>query len=389
MKYGLYGAVVAGLIAAPAAWKSADKTVHLVVDGRMHTYRTTAQSVGQVLRGHGYRVTSHDLLAPATSTHITDGMRIVLRRGRLLELNVDGKSTQVWTTAATVDEALAQLGYSTSDFVSVSRARRLPLGVTDIAIRTPRFVTVVHDGKRNEVTTTDATVGELLNDLAISVGPADRISPSISSPLHAGETVRLQRVDRKLVTHTESVPFPTQRRNDASLPSGTTKIVRAGQEGKIRITYAIVYVDGAVVGRTRLKTVTLAQPVPRIEKVGTKQVVTEASAGSSVPSEPAPSPGSAKAIARNLLAQRGWGTTQYDCLVTLWNHESGWNVHAANPSGAYGIPQALPGSKMASAGPDWQNNAETQIKWGLSYISSRYGTPCGAWSSWQANGGWY
>ena len=74
--------------------------------------------------------------------------------------------------------------------------------------------------------------------------------------------------------------------------------------------------------------------------------------------------------------------------MTLWNHESGWRVHAANGSGAYGIPQALPGSKMGSAGPDWQNNAETQIKWGLGYIASRYGTPCGAWSSWQANG-WY
>ena len=58
-------------------------------------------------------------------------------------------------------------------------------------------------------------------------------------------------------------------------------------------------------------------------------------------------------------------------------------------SGAYGIPQALPGSKMASAGSDWQNSAETQIKWGLGYISSRYGTPCGAWSTWQAHGGWY
>ena len=89
-----------------------------------------------------------------------------------------------------------------------------------------------------------------------------------------------------------------------------------------------------------------------------------------------------------MLADRGWGDKQFDCLVTLWNHESGWRVHASNASGAYGIPQALPGSKMASAGPDWQNNAETQIKWGLGYIKSRYSTPCGAWSSWQAQG-WY
>jgi hypothetical protein len=73
----------------------------------------------------------------------------------------------------------------------------------------------------------------------------------------------------------------------------------------------------------------------------------------------------------------------------LWNVESGWNVTAANPSsGAYGIPQALPGSKMASAGADWQTNAATQIRWGLGYIKSVYGSPCAAWGHEQVDG-WY
>jgi len=70
----------------------------------------------------------------------------------------------------------------------------------------------------------------------------------------------------------------------------------------------------------------------------------------------------------------------------MWGHESGWRVNAANPSGAYGIPQALPGDKMASYGADWQTNPTTQIKWGLDYIGGRYSTPCGAWSFWQSNG---
>jgi hypothetical protein len=157
-------------------------------------------------------------------------------------------------------------------------------------------------------------------------------------------------------------------------------------------------VDGKPVGRTQIRTVTLRKPAPRVLAVGAKRIVHHkaASTGATTSSDPAPTsnvptptPGSAKAIAKQLLADRGWGDDQFSCLVTLWNHESGWRVHAANPSGAYGIPQALPGSKMASAGPDWQDNAETQIKWGLGYIKSRYGTPCGAWSSWQAQGGWY
>jgi len=102
-----------------------------------------------------------------------------------------------------------------------------------------------------------------------------------------------------------------------------------------------------------------------------------------------PDPGSAQAIAFDMVMARGWDHAQYDCLVSLWKKESGWNTFAENKSsGAYGIPQALPGSKMASAGADWATNPATQITWGLGYITGRYSTPCGAWSTSQAKG-WY
>ncbi len=89
----------------------------------------------------------------------------------------------------------------------------------------------------------------------------------------------------------------------------------------------------------------------------------------------------AKATAQQLAAsQYGWGADQFSCLSSLWTKESGWNYQAYNASGgATGIPQALPGDKMASAGPDWQTNATTQIVWGLDYISRAYGSPCAAW----------
>ena len=88
-----------------------------------------------------------------------------------------------------------------------------------------------------------------------------------------------------------------------------------------------------------------------------------------------------------MLGSYGWSSSQFSCLDPLWNLESGWNVYASNPSsGAYGIPQALPGSKMASAGPDWQSDAATQIRWGLGYIQAMYGSPCGAWAHEQADG---
>lgn len=89
------------------------------------------------------------------------------------------------------------------------------------------------------------------------------------------------------------------------------------------------------------------------------------------------------------MARQMMGSDQFQCFSNIVDHESGWNYRASNPSsGAYGLVQALPGSKMASAGADWQTNPATQIKWGLSYMDGRYGSPCGAWSFWQANR-WY
>src|SRR3984893_18147008 len=98
---------------------------------------------------------------------------------------------------------------------------------------------------------------------------------------------------------------------------------------------------------------------------------------------PPSNPTAAQATAKAMLASFGFSaTTQWPCLYDLWERESTWNVYAENPvSGAYGIPQSLPGDKMASAGADWQTNATTQIKWGLGYIKTVYGTPCGAWQN--------
>jgi len=99
--------------------------------------------------------------------------------------------------------------------------------------------------------------------------------------------------------------------------------------------------------------------------------------------------GSPQQIAQAMLGSFGWSASQFSCLDPLWAHESGWSVTAYNAgSGAYGIPQALPGSRMASAGPDWQSSAATQITWGLEYIRDTYGSPCGAWDHEQATG-WY
>lgn len=96
-----------------------------------------------------------------------------------------------------------------------------------------------------------------------------------------------------------------------------------------------------------------------------------------------------KQIGCTVLLSEGFEISEMTCLDPLWDKESGWRTDAGDPGSAYGIPQANPGSKMSSSGSDWQTSAATQVRWGLGYIKDRYNTPCQAWSTWQANGGWY
>lgn len=377
MKYGLYSAVLAGVVGATVAWANVDKTVTLRVDGQVQKVHTVANNVRGVLVDAHYPVGRHDVVAPALSAHVHNGSEIVLRRGRLLRLSIDGIPRSVWVTAPTVAEALAQLGYPDKDYASVSRDRRLPLSPTAITLRRPKQVRVTADGTTRTVTTTAPTVAALLADLRIAVGPQDMLSAVANSPLRDGEVIDVTRVHRNNVVKNHPVPFVTQHVGDPTMYVGQSKVVRQGKNGVEAVTVAVVYVDGKVVGKTIVMRVVTIAPVAAIVKVGTK-------------AKPAPvinvDPGSAQAIGKQLAAQRGWGDDQFSCLYQLWSNESGWRVNAENPSGAYGIPQALPGDKMAAYGSDWQTNPTTQIKWGLAYIADRYGTPCDAWSFWQSNG---
>lgn len=435
-KIGLYTAVLAGVVGGTSAWAITDKAVALSVDGQVRTVHTRAGTVGGTLDQARLAVAQHDAVAPAVSASVHDGSTIVVRRGRQLELTVDGASGDVWTTAPTVDDALGELGYGTAKTVSVPRAARLPLTKTQITLLTPRHILVRVDGKTLTVITTEKTVATALGAAHVSLGFDDIVSASLSAPITDGQILTVKRVRLAATTTTTKLPFPSEVRKDAKRLIGTTIVVQHGKTGLETQRFQFVYVDGKLAGKRLLSTVVTREPVPQITKVGTgsKPVVKPHKATtethkattakhkttaakhktttekhkatskkhkviikkshhssktrSSASSKSAKSGGSPKTIARRLLDDRGWGSSQYTCLVNLWNRESGWNVHAHNGSGAYGIPQALPGSKMSSAGPNWHDSAATQIEWGLGYISSRYNTPCGAWGHSQSHG-WY
>jgi len=170
-------------------------------------------------------------------------------------------------------------------------------------------------------------------------------------------------------------------KSDPSELKGTKKVVTQGADGTELVSYNIKSVDGVEVDREESISVVVDQPTDEVVSVGT----------ATAPSVPTTTnTGSTRAIGKALAEDiYGWSGEQWDCLNALWTRESGWRTSAHNSSsGAHGIPQALPGSKMASYGSDWATNPSTQIKWGLAYVKSRYGTPCGGWSAFQSKG-WY
>jgi resuscitation-promoting factor RpfB len=374
VKYGLYAAVLAGLVGGSVAWTSTDKSIDLIVDGEHHQVRTTADSVDGVLDAAGYSVGSHDIVAPDPSAKIHDHGTIVLKRGRLLHLTVDGVQKNIWTTAPTVEQALAALGYSSNDLTSVSRAERLPLDPTNIAVRTAKTITLVRNGQATHVTTTEFTAADLLRDLDIPLA-STWLSVPVYGSITDNEQIVLKTLKRVTTTGTMTTPYATKSIPDPTLPRGETTVVTPGRPGASRVTFVVIYLDGVLSTRTQVASTTVSAPVTQVQKVGTAAL------------PPLTTPAGAQAYAATQLAKYGWGQDQMSCLITMWDHESGWRYQAENPgSGAYGIPQALPGSKM---GPGWQSDPRVQIAWGLSYIKDRYVSPCQAWSTWQAHGGWY
>jgi uncharacterized protein YabE (DUF348 family) len=378
IKLGLYGMVLAGMLGGTAAWVSGGKSVDLRIDGQDRTVHTSASDVQGVLAAVHVSVGEHDLVAPDLQSSVRDGARIVINRGHLLRLNANGRVHEVWVNADSVAEALSQLGYNTRDLVSVSRSKRLDSGVTSLAISSPKRLTFVRSGKKLTVISAGPTVNQAVSDGGIVLAPDDQLSVPGTSAITDNEVIRIQRVSYRTSVVQVDVPFSSVRRDDPNSYVGTDSVITAGQNGVSRITYQLVYLDGKLAGRVPVWTTIVNPAVNQQTRVGTKNPPT----GSTVPA------GAAHQIAAGMVAARGWGGDQFSCLVSLWSKESGWRTDAANSSGAYGIPQALPGSKMASAGADWQTSAATQISWGLGYISGVYGTPCAAWAHSEAYN-WY
>lgn len=195
-------------------------------------------------------------------------------------------------------------------------------------------------------------------------------------------------ITEKTIVEVQSIPFETVTKNVANGASETKdQVLQEGKEGKKEVTYRVKYQNDVEIERTEISSVVLEEPVNKIVQVRANQTTSRSSSSRTYISG---SVAEYQAYARARCSAYGWSTADFNCLVALWNKESKWNPNAYNASsGAYGIPQALPASKMATAGTDYRTNYKTQINWGLSYISSRYGSPSAAWSHSKSSTGGY
>ncbi len=279
VKTGLYGLVIAGVLGGTAAWAVApsDKSIALQIDGRSQQVHTTASNVSGALKAAGVDVGSHDIVAPDLSAKIDNGGTIVIRRGHLLHLSVDGHSRDVWVNADSVAEALAQLGYGTNNLVSVSRSKRLDTGATSLSIRSPKRLTFLVDHRKLVVSDPGPTVLDAIRSSGIAMHSRDRLMVAgkriaAADPIKSNEVIRIQRVTYSSSSETIQTPWDTVNQDDPTQNVGTTTVVTAGQPGTKRVTYQLIYVDGQLSGKIVTSTQVLSQPTTQVQKQGSKTV---------------------------------------------------------------------------------------------------------------------
>lgn len=275
---------------------------------------------------------------------------------------------------------------------------------------------VLSDGQEMSIITTKNKVGSILDDNHIITLENEVVTPGLEEEIDDTKVITISlkegekateateevkeikeisseeilesyhTIVEKLITEQVEIPFETITK-DVSDGSGSTQnaVAQNGQNGLKEVVYKVKYKDGTEIERTVVSEKVIKEPVDKIVEVRTKQVTSRSYDSRATSGSVA----DYQAYAAQRCYDYGWNDNDVGALISLWNRESGWNVYSSNRySGAYGIPQALPGSKMAAYGSDYLTNYKTQIEWGLSYISGRYGSPSNAWGHF-CSSGWY
>lgn len=348
------------------------KVVSLYVDGQTRIVPTRANTVGDVLNRTGTELREGDVIEPALDSQIvTQDFSINVYRAKPITV-IDDKGQKVITKVieSTPDDMAKKAGvkvYPEDNVTVAAPADALKDGVIGTKVMIERATPAIINLYGTPVTARShaSTVGELLTEKGIKTLEGDTIQPSPNTPLTDNAQIFIVRFGKQVISTEEEIPAPVEKISDSNTPIGTNTVREPGSPGKKVVTYELELQNNKEVSRRAIQEVIATQPVKRVVAEGTKLIISDPSAN--------------VLLGQQIAAEMGY-SSQFNCIYQIFQHESGWRTTAGNPSRAYGIPQALPGSKM---GAGWQTDPSVQIRWGINYMKQRYGSPCGAWEHWQ------
>lgn len=349
------------------------KDAKIVIISHDHIQQTVPagkSTVGELLKKLNIQLNTGDVVEPAQDTQIDqDQFRINVYRAVPVTI-IDGNQRTSTASAARTPRAIAQQAgtqmYPEDRAVTTPANEFLKTGSIGEQVTIDRAVPVSVDLYGTPVTlrTHAKTVGGLAKEKNIKLIQNDRMDPAADTPITPGQHVAFIRTGTKTETVTEDIPTPVQTINDNSLAYGTKAVRQQGSPGQQVVTYEVALTNNVVTGRNVIQKVVNKQPVTQIEVLGT----------------------SLSGI-KGDMALAGIAPGDYTAADYIISHESGWRPNATNASGSWGLCQATPGSKMASAGADWRTNPITQLKWCTGY-ASRYGGWQGSYAHWLTHHNW-
>ncbi|HEU5475768.1 MAG TPA: ubiquitin-like domain-containing protein [Actinophytocola sp.] len=266
-------ALLVTMIGGGAAAIAMNKSVTIEVDGQTEQVNTYASTVGELLADEGVTVSEHDSLSPSPSASIGDGGKVVLQRGRLLHLTIDGEQRDLWVRATTVGQALKQLNLAAEGmWTSVGADTEVPLDGMTLELKTAKNITLFDGGNLPQTLTTNAvTVEELLRDLKVTLGPEDAVTPTGDLKITNGAEVRITRMGVTVINQTEEVAPPVQKQEDPEMDRGKEVVLDPGAAGERIATYRITIKDGKEVSREEIGAKVTKEAKPKVVKVGTKK----------------------------------------------------------------------------------------------------------------------
>lgn len=369
-------AIVGTVVLAKGGNTYSESSAHVVFlydKGKKTTLNTRAETVGALVDKLSLRLLPEDVVEPARDTPIEeDNFRINIYRARPVTV-VDTASRTVTLTAKKSPRSVAEsagLPVYAEDEVSFAAGDidKNILG-EQVVVKRATPVNLNLYGEPLLLRTHKKTVADLLKEKEINLEQGDTLQPGPETPVTPNLQVFVSRMGVKIETVEEAIPAPEQVINDASLSFGATVVRQAGAPGKRVVTYEIQTQNGREIGRRAIQRGIAQHPVPRIVAKGTTVSVTGGRT--------------------EWMNAAGIRPSDHGYVNYIVSRESNWNYLARNrSSGAYGLCQALPGSKMATAGADWATNPVTQLRWCNGYAVQRYGSWAAAYSFWSRNHWW-